>query len=631
MVGSVLSVFPAMMASAAAMKWYWWFVLAVSALLASVAVWIHLTWNKQRRGRFGTPFYAFFAGVLVSATFLLIPIYAAQLSKVKEWRGLHVFVSALHHALQMFTIDADPDIALKTAACPSAFLSTLYSVLLSAGMIIAPMLTFTFVISFFRNLSSYLRYAVRFPTDAYVFSELNERSIVLAQSIKKNHRWATIVFTDVYDREEEASHDLAQKAQIIRAICFKKDILDINFRFHLTGRKLFFFTIGTDETENINQSVGIIKAYGNRKNCHLFVFSTRIESELILNATDKKGSIRVRRIDEVQSLIYQNLFTQVNRKGDAVPDVRHENIFERAGRINPTEDGEPVPITAVIIGTGQHGTEMIKALAWFCQMDGYRVRIHAFDQDEKAREKFTQLCPELMEESFNGKVIEGEAFCDIRIHNKVDVQSIEFVKEIKKIKDVSYVLVCLGTDEMNIRTAVTLRTAFEQTEERRGERQPIIQAIVYNSDEIGALESITNFSGNRYDIDFIGDLESSHAEEIIISSELQERGYKGHCAWARLSDDAYRQKFWDYEYYYRSSLAAAIHAQAMEACGIPECRREIVEKIRWNAYMRSEGFITSGSADKSSRNDLAKMHNDLVRYGVLNEEEKPKDRAVIGL
>lgn len=44
--------------------------------------------------------------------------------------------------------------------------------------------------------------------------------------------------------------------------------------------------------------------------------------------------------------------------------------------------------------------------------------------------------------------------------------------------------------------------------------------------------------------------------------------------------------------------------------------------------MRSEGYVYSGTPDKASRNDLAKMHHDLVDFSLLPEEEKDKDRRV---
>ena len=55
---------------------------------------------------------------------------------------------------------------------------------------------------------------------------------------------------------------------------------------------------------------------------------------------------------------------------------------------------------------------------------------------------------------------------------------------------------------------------------------------------------------------------------------------------------------------------------------------ESLEHCRWNAYMRAEGYVYSGSPEKSSRNDLGKMHHDLVNYEALTEEEKRKDFRV---
>ena len=101
------------------------------------------------------------------------------------------------------------------------------------------------------------------------------------------------------------------------------------------------------------------------------------------------------------------------------------------------------------------------------------------------------------------------------------------------------------------------------------------------------------------------------------------------------------EEFWTYEYNYRSSIASAIHMKARIHCGIPGANKkegelsleerdiiEVLEHRRWNAYMRAEGYIFSGSNDKSSRNDLAKMHHDLVDFSSLTEEEKRKDSIV---
>ena len=282
---------------------------------------------------------------------------------------------------------------------------------------------------------------------------------------------------------------------------------------------------------------------------------------------------------------------------------------------------------------------------------------------------------------------------DLVVHPEIDVDSSSFVKEISSIKNATYVLVALGNDDDNISTAINLRMYFE-----RIKAKPIIQAIVYNSQQKRALKGIKNFKGQDYRIDFIGDLESSYIEDAIIDSELEKEALKRHLSYVKAKIDgkefnreeikAYlaecgvtedelfalydsvkshpkkhltenearllektkpyilkrineEQAFWNFEYNYRSSVASAIHMKARIDCGIPGAakkteeltveERDIIEELehkRWNAYMRAEGYIYSLSTDPSSRNDLAKMHHDLVEYSALDGSVKRIDSQV---
>lgn len=210
------------------------------------------------------------------------------------------------------------------------------------------------------------------------------------------------------------------------------------------------------------------------------------------------------------------------------------------------------------LGMGNNGTEMVKALTWYGQMDGYRLEINAFDKDELAEEKFVALAPELMSSDYNGVYVEGEAQYQITIHPDVDVRTITFADKISKITNASYVFVALGNDDMNINTAVNLRMYFE-----RIKIHPVIQAVVYNSQQRKALEGIANYRGQAYDIEFVGDIESSYTEDVIIDSELEYDALKRHLKWGK------EEEFWTYEYNYRSSMASAIHMKARVKCGIP--------------------------------------------------------------
>lgn len=591
--------------------WITCFLISIICLILFASVTLLLKNSTLKKRRRLNLFYLMFAGVFLTAFFLFLPINSvtADATLLGRWR---VFLLSVLNSMQMFAIDCDFGMVRESIVhCPD-WLDTAYQAWVATLFVLAPIFTLGFVLSFFKNLSAHLKYLYAYFKDTYIFSELNDKSLVLANDIKSKNKKVLIVFTDVFEENEESTYELIEKAKKLGAICFKKDILVIDFKKHSSKKAISFFTIGSNEAENLNQSLKLIENYRNRSNTHIYVFSTKIESELLLTSIDK-GEIKVRRINEVKSLVNRVLYE------------RGEILFESAKDVDGTK-----LISAVVVGLGRHGTEMVKALSWFGQMNGYKLEINAFDKDPLAKEKFVALAPELMSPDYNGVVVDGEAQYKITVHPDTDVQTITFANEIAKLNNATYVIVALGNDDININTAVNLRMYFE-----RLKIHPIIQAIVYNSQQKKALEGIKNYRGQEYDIEFIGDMESSYTESVIIDSELEEDALARHLKWGK------EEEFWTYEYNYRSSMASAIHMKARIKCGIPGADKkedeltdeerdiiEVLEHRRWNAYMRAEGYVFSGSKDKSSRNDLAKMHHDLVDFSSLTEEEKRKDSKV---
>ena len=585
------------------------FWLSLILFLGSCAAALWLATHKQHRGMLD-PLNVLFTGVLLSAVVLFVPAYF-EAEPDGPFQFVKSLLFAIYSAIRLFAADGDYSVIYDSMG--SDGIAAWYLALAAVLMVLAPALTFGVVLSFFSNLSSAFRYLLCYFRDVYIFSELNEESLALAADLRKNHPDAALVFTDVFEPDEDHAYELREQAKDIGAILFKKDIQAVRFHFHDPRRNLWFFAMARDEGSNIDHALRLVEGYGDRRNTHLYVFSTSVEGEALLTAAHER-TIKVRRVDEVQSLITRTLY-----------DDGHV-LFENA----LSEHDGTKAISAVVVGMGKHGTAMVKALSWFCQMDGYRVRINAFDRDPLAEERFSALCPELMDERYNGVYVDGEAQYYIRIHSGMEADTKTFADRILGMRDATYVLVALGDDALNIQTALRLRMLFE-----RCGAKPVIQAIVQSSDKRQALEDLKNYRGQPYNIDFIGDLESSYAEKVIIDSELEEEALRRHLRWGA------EKEFWGYEYNYRSSMALAIHARAKARCGIPGARKpeeeqteqerlqlEVLEHRRWNAYMRSEGYVYSGSPDKRSRNDLGKMHHDLVSFDNLSEEDKRKDSRV---
>ncbi|MDO4552542.1 MAG: hypothetical protein Q4C22_03295 [Bacillota bacterium] len=566
--------------------------------------------RKYDHKKLFTPINTMLAGVFLSAAAMFMPIYW-ELFAGDLGCGVKTLLVSAHNAVRLFMLGCDFELIVSALLTAPGWEGHWYPVLAAVLYVLAPILTFGFILSFFKNISAYMQYMGHWRSDAYVFSELNEKALSLALSIRETHPRAVILFADAYAGKNKENSELIEQAQRAGALCFKKDVLSFNLDLHSKRAELSLFVLSEDSEKSMEQTLGLMGLYKNRAHTHLYLFSSDVESELLVNGT-QRGKIKIRRINEARSLINWMLYEN------------GEEIFESAADMG---DGRK-RISVLIVGLGKLGSEMLRTLTWFCQMDSYEVRLNAVDADPAAKSRFAASCPALMSEKYNGVCAEGEAQYRIDVHAGVDAETEEFEKLIHELETPTFVVVALGSDELNISTAVKLRMLFE----RKGEK-PVVRAVVQSNAKCEALKNARNFRGAAYDIILMGDLRSSYSEKVIIDSALEEDALARHL---KYSDD--EEDFWAYEYNYRSSLAAAIHRKIRLACGIPgadksneeltEQEREIIESLehrRWNAYMLSEGYVFSGTTQRESRNDLAKMHPDLVPFSQLSEEEKRKD------
>lgn len=597
-----------------------WKVCLILSIICFIAGYIGVfQCAAGKKHRTGDAIYAAFAGVIAAGVIIFIPVYKETFAG-DAWAPFKCFIISVHSAIRLFMVDGEFTIirdSIEDAGITAGTLYKLYTSFAAILFVNAPILTFSFIFSFLRKISDRVHYMFGVRKNCYVFSDLNERSVTLAEDLYQKGN--QIVFTDVFQKNSEESNELSDRAERIGAVCFRKDILDIDFA-SLRGKEkdLFFFIMGDQRSENLTQALKLIDKYKNRENTRLFYFSDDENSDLQF-ASANKGKVKVKRVNMARVLIDRMLF----EKG--------YKLFEAASE---EEDGLR-RIHAVIVGLGRHGTNMLKEMSWFCQMDGFDLEIDAFDKDLLAQEKLELQCPDLLSGKYNGKKDPDEAMYTIAIHPGIDVETRRFADAIEKLPETNYVIVALGDDEKNLRTAVMLRSLFA-----RMNKSPRIQAIVYNSDEKEALQDARHFSGKEYNIDFFGDMRSTYCRNVIINSELEEEALYHHKHYyydgkeekdvdPAIVEEATRT-FWMYEYNYRSSVASAIHSKARKELEARDLHHEIEneEHRRWNAYMRSEGYILKGEIGQ--KDHLARIHGDLVSNSLLRKhhEEYQKDRNI---
>lgn len=623
------------------MSWYIWWAVAAAVLLTSWVCAGILSQVRYKRERLLTPSKFLFAGTFLSSVLSLLPIYGETFSGPASWiKWGEAVLLSVQHSIRLFALDGDYMDVIESEGLAHApeMAQTMFSGLGAVLYTLAPLLTFGFILSFFKNISAYRQYILSFWKHTHVFSELNEKTLALAESIlekdKKTRKIkfipsALVVFTDVLETEDEASLDLIEEAKELGALLFSRDLESIKYRRKRTMRRVTFYLISDDEAEKIRHAEAMMNAY-DYEGVTLHLFSNDIRSDLLLT-THSVEHMKITRLNDVQSLIYHDL------------DEHGLRLFRHARQ---ELDGQKV-ISAVVVGLGKYGIEMVKALSWFCQLDGYRVKIHAFDRDENAADRFADRCPDLMNPLYNGCNTPGEARYEIHIHSGIDAGSYRFVEEFSKIHDVSFIFICLSSDLINLTTSVKIRSLCEQIRYIDGDRKPDIETVIYDETVCNTMSivwdqgqtqdspvGITNFKSQPYNIRMIGMLKHFYSIDTLINSDLIEAGLQVHLRWGEAQD------FWKYEYNYRSSIAKALHERLRAKAEIhipgadkpwdertPDEKLAIgrIEHIRWNAYMRSEGYRYSGSHDKASRNDLGKLHHNLVPVTELSDEDLRKD------
>lgn len=589
----------------------WTICLVASILvLAASAVGGYLMRKKNDGSGRISPFQAILAGAFLAVWIAVVPVLVTMFQGTPVWQVYTLFLSIIQ-TLQIFTINVGADFILDTISQAPAAVSTIYSCYMTLMFVAAPVLTLSSVVLMLSNVAAWVKFLLHYRDDLYVFSTLNEKSLLLAQSIRQNHKDALILFTGVTKDEEGEADELHRACQGISALLFEQEITAVNYAWHAGDSRLTFLLMGENENENVLTALKLSQQFQNREHTDLFVLSSGVEGELLLSHAGNER-VKVRRINEVRSLVYRFLYDEGIR------------LFEGAVQ----SPGGAKKITAVIVGLGQYGTEMLKALSWFCQMEGYSVELHAFDQNPDAEDKFAALCPELMSDAYNAVRIHGESEYAIRIHAGVDVNTRTFAEEYMAIPDATFAFVSLGDDRENIVTAANIRMLSE-----RCGSKPLIKTLLQNEAESEALASAANYRGQPYAIESINGLAAANFEELMLGSELEKIALERHLKWGK------EDEFWNYEYNYRSSMASAIHSKARVLCGVPGADKpedqrtieerdgiEVLEHRRWNTYMRSEGYVYSGSPDRATRNDLGKMHHDLIPFEQLSEEDKRKDK-----
>jgi len=566
---------------------------------------IALSFKSHHTKRFFTFSKSFPTAVFLSAFFLMFAVYYFG-NDDSEFQHLFAnllpsILNAIQHTMRLFALDGDLMVTINAMTAewenPTINAYVTYSSIL---YFVAPICTFTFALNFVKNLIGTLRYFLSPWLETHIFSELNEKTYAIAKSIlatdrtintrKRRFRKPQIIFTDITAEKEEKYMDLIDRARRDGAILMRKDLTSI--QLHLLGREHHIYIISDDnEQEKLAHASHIIQ-HNNHKNVTLYIFSDSDLTKGFLEAySDKEKSqlrLTVKRINDIRMLIYHELA----EKG--------YQIFEKA---RPTSSGIKT-INAVIVGLGQYGMEMLKALLWFCQLPGYKINITVVDEKATTINRAKAALPNVFGEQSGTK-----RTANYTVTPKVCAVGTEKYYELFN-PSVSFVFISLGSDETNLATARATRIKLH-SEGGKTDEQAIV-TVIYDSE----LAKKINYdpkktdkdcsSTNKFTIQVIGDLESFYSINTLFNSSINTKGYRIHRRWD--DSETSQTNFYMSDYNMHSSIAAAIHK---------ELRSDIIEKATENypkLFAVKQYIFKKKHTSFIFKHTISGLRSDIFRY-----------------
>ena len=513
----------------------------------------------------------------------------------------------------------------------SRFLSEFYGLFASILNVCAPIIGGAIILGILTSIFPRMRLFFMPFRERYVFSELNERAICLAEDIIKeagnNKKQPLIIFTDAYtDYSSEATSELFQKAKDIGAICLKDDILKIYF---LYVKDLHYILIDEEDINNIHSLITLVSENIKRfkRGCHIYVFSQNPEASSIVKKLIKDhkletSEIIIKLIQEYTSIVY-NLFNDV--------PLYYPLLAKSLSNYSEKEE-----LIVTIIGGGKIGMEVFLGAYWCAQMLDCKLRINVITKKvKKFKAKVDFINREILLSGierqellrvFPNQDIYAEPYASFTFYS-TDVEGDGLFRILDK-KDTTgfslllsdYFIIALGSDNLNITTAVNIdrKIRREALNERKDlnefiSNKPVIAYSVYDSKINEELNKINSQNNYTY-LHAFASLKKIYSCKNIFMNNIKALAYdinKKH----NKEDEA---KFMKDEYNWWSSIARTFHFNykvfSIRLLELTKKHEDVtedeitnywktvqenetfnkrvswLEHRRWNAFMRTKGF-----------------------------------------
>lgn len=541
------------------------------------------------------------------------------------------------------------------ALIPVSFYFSIFSGIFFVGLtILSPIVFGGLVASFFEGFFTFIHYFItKNFCDIYYFSDLNEKSLLLAKDIHEKQKHSLIVFCN---KNKKIDSTLLQEAKYNGFVLTTRNELDF---VKISKHKHCFFEMKNDEVKNVADVSSLLSEFQKLANKHSSKSAKRniLENKQIYLVAEKETSYEViNKLEKCVNVIILN---------------RYKSAFYNLLFKKPLYEclGNRKDFSITVIGAGNCSSEIIKACAWCTQLgNDYSTKINVIDKNAKDLEKrLKKECPELISSSYNIN------FSDC------DISKLEFNNLLEtKCADTNYIIVASGSDDDNLRIAMELRR-FYLSSSPEFNNLPVINVYIEDNEYLQSVQGLINSSledkKNNYILESFGSDKEFYSYSMFNDSDIEKLAINSSCVYWKYRKDNHPEEnytvsemndmyFFDKEFEKNSNRTNAIHlvyklfllgfgirkksdpsVTQEQKKSAPKLLKYLKEKLadkskldnlayieheRWNAFYRSEGWcgIPYDKWDafkkqyNKQKNYVIKQHACICSYEMLQEVEK---------
>ncbi len=564
----------------------------VLAGLVILSIFAYIIFFSKKKGRFN-----------ISLLTLFSINYIGFIVLTWTYDGIFSLVSSFVYALKLFV--ADMDFNTLKLLVTSASSSKILLIIASKLMIVSPVLGGAFILNFMKDITKTLSLWFNFSKNIYIFTELNDMTILMAKSIREKCR---VIFLDpgaddklLLKEECEANRYSIMSYSVEKVYGKIKNHFSNKLGKTVHTDNISVFFADTDENKALEKMISFIenkiegKSSQNKIKTSIYLFSISGEAEMIVDnyktehAMRNYDNITLRLIDRAQLISYGIL--------SSYP------LYEKDKRLTddkPKADSNSINVS--IIGMGNVGTHIAKDILWCGQLPHTSLKLNLIDikSCEEAQSEFEHKFPELKKPDYDINYYTADVTSD-KLHYLIS----------NDLSASNYFVVSLGNDELNIMTSHYIRITYW----RIHKTFPQIVAVVNDDDKYHAVESVFE----KMNIGLAGNNMHIFSIDMLENNPLYHKAYRVDRAYG--SEASYESFLNSREVIIRSNIAYAIHidyklwaltglnpekqkrcisdflSKAKEAYSHMAEAYEETEHLRWMAFQRSEGWISPFKAD----------------------------------